>query len=181
MPANQLIGWVLGSAMGYFIITGAFACASALNNAGLRYTYCSAARVLRKTLGKTHPTHKTPHMAVLFQGAITALICLAFWGFNHTSLDVYYWIAVQGVIWIILVQALTSLSVWAYFRREHPTERHWWKTTLAPWIGFGAQLVVLYLCYNQLTSLGAGSAIYVKELHTFAVVARCVRLALHYR
>ena len=165
VPANHMIGWVLGSAMGYFIITGAFACAAALNNAGLRYTYSLGREgLLPRTLGRTHEKHRTPHMAVLFQGAISALLCLAFWFTNHAALDVYYWIAVQGVIWIVLVQALTSLSVWAYFRREHPTEMHWWKTTLAPWIGFIAQMVVLYLCYNQLTALGAGTAVYVKEL-----------------
>ena len=165
VPANELIGWALGSAMGYFIITGAFACASALNNAGLRYTYALGREgLLPRALGRTHPTHRTPHIAVLTQGVISALICLAFWFTNYGALDIYYWIAVQGVIWIVLIQALTSLSVWAYFRREHPDEMHWWRTTAAPWIGFLAQLVVLYLCYDQLTALGAGTALYVKEL-----------------
>jgi amino acid transporter len=167
VPANELFGWALGSAMGYFIITGAFACAAALNNAGLRYTYALGREgLLPRALGRTHPTHRTPHIAVLVQGACAALICLAFWFTNYSALDVYYWIAVQGVIWIVLIQALTSLSVWAYFRREHPTEQHWWRTIVAPWIGFLAQLVVLYLCYDQLTALGAGSALYVEELFT---------------
>ena len=98
------------------------------------------------------------------QGAAAALLCLVFWFTNYGALDMYYWLAVQGVIWIVLIQALTSLSVWAYFRREHPTEQHWWRTVVAPWIGFLAQLVVLYLCYDQLTALGAGTALYVEEL-----------------
>ena len=103
-------------------------------------------------------------MAVLAQGLIAAAICLAFRFAGRGPLDVYYWIAVQGVIWIILVQALTSLAVWAYFRRQPASERHWWKTTLAPWIGFVAQVVVLYLCYKYLSSLAAGDVLYVKEL-----------------
>jgi amino acid transporter len=167
VPANQLIGHVLGDGMSWFIITGAFACASALNNAGLRYTYALGREgLLPKMLGRTHEKHRTPHNAVIAQGGICAIICLVFWFFNRFPLDVYYWIAVQGVIWIILVQALTSLSVFVYFRREHPTEQHWWKTILAPLIGFGAQMVVLYLCYDQLTALGAGTSVYVKELFT---------------
>jgi len=165
VPADQLIGHVLGDAMSWFIITGAFACASALNNAGLRYTYALGREgLLPKMLGRTHEKHRTPHNAVIAQGAVSAIICLAFWFFNRFPLDVYYWIAVQGVIWIILVQALTSLSVFLYFRREHPTELHWWKTVTAPLIGFVAQMVVLYLCYDQLTALGAGSSVYVKQL-----------------
>ena len=90
--------------------------------------------------------------------------CLIFRFAGHTGLDVYYWIAVQGVIWIILVQALTSLAVWAYFRRQPPSERSFWKTTVAAWIGFLAQIMVLYLCYKYLSSLAAGDVWYVKEL-----------------
>ena len=68
------------------------------------------------------------------------------------------------MIWIILVQALTSLSVWAYFRKLPPEERSFWKTTVAAWIGFLAQILVLYLCYKYLSSLAAGDVSYVKEL-----------------
>jgi amino acid transporter len=165
VPAEQLIGSWLGGAMEIFIITGAFACAAALNNAGLRYTYALGREgLLPRALGRTHKKHRTPHVAVLVQGLIAALICIAFRFADRGPLDVYYWVAVQGVIWIILVQALTSLAVWAYFRRGPADERHWWKTTVAPWIGFGAQILVLYLCYKYLSALAAGDVLYVKEL-----------------
>jgi len=165
VPGNELIGTWLGQLMSVFIITGAFACAAALNNAGLRYTYALGREgLLPKALGRTHPKHKTPHVAVLVQAVIALVIILIFRFADRTGLDVYYWIAVQGVIWIILVQALTSLSVWAYFRKLPASERHWWKTTLAPWIGFLAQILVLYLCYKYLSSLAAGDVLYVKEL-----------------
>jgi len=71
VPANELIGTWLGQLMSVFIITGAFACAAALNNAGLRYTYSLGREgLLPKALGRTHPKHKTPHVAVLTQAAI---------------------------------------------------------------------------------------------------------------
>lgn len=166
VPAEQLIGSWLGELMSIFIITGAFACAAALNNAGLRYTYALGREgLLPKALGRTHSKHKTPHVAVLVQALIALAIVVVFRFADRSGLDVYYWLAVQGVIWIILVQALTSLAVWAYFRREGtPGERHWWKTTVAPWIGFLAQVLVLYLCYKYLSSLAAGDVLYVKEL-----------------
>ena len=165
VPAEQLIGSWLGEGMEIFIITGAFACAAALNNAGLRYTYALGREgLLPKVLGRTHSKHKTPHVAVLVQALIAAAIVLAFRFADRAAFDVYYWIAVQGVIWIVLVQALTSLAVWAYFRRQPASERHWWKTTVAPWIGFLAQVLVLYLCYKYLSSLAAGDVLYVKEL-----------------
>ncbi len=43
------------------------------------------------------------------------------------------------MIWIVLVQALTALSVFLYFRRDHPSEQSW-KTTVCAWIGFAGQL-----------------------------------------
>ena len=165
VAANALVSDFLGDAMLWLIITGAFACAAALNNAGLRYTYALGREgLLPRALGRTHPVHKTPHVAVMTQGAIAAAICLGFWFADRLALDIYYWLAVQGVIWIVLVQALTSLSVWVYFRREFPQEQHWWKTTVAPWIGFIAQMFVLYLCYKYLSALAAGDVLYVKEL-----------------
>ena len=110
VPANELIGTWLGQLMSVFIITGAFACAAALNNAGLRYTYALGREgLLPKALGRTHPKHKTPHVAVLTQASSPSSIVLIFRFAGRAALDVYYWIAVQGVIWIILVQALTSL------------------------------------------------------------------------
>lgn len=165
VPANELIGTWLGQLMSVFIITGAFACAAALNNAGLRYTYSLGREgLLPRALGRTHPKHKTPHVAVLAQASVALAIVLIFRFAGHSGLDVYYWIAVQGVIWIILVQALTSLAVWAYFRRQPASERSFWKTTVAAWIGFLAQIMVLYLCYKYLSSLAAGDVWYVKEL-----------------
>jgi amino acid transporter len=165
VPANELIGTWLGQLMSVFIITGAFACAAALNNAGLRYTYALGREgLLPRALGRTHPKHRTPHVAVITQGLIALVIILIFRFADRTGLDVYYWLAVQGVIWIILVQALTSLSVWAYFRRLPASERSFWKTTVAAWIGFLAQVLVLYLCYKYLSSLAAGDVLYVKEL-----------------
>ncbi len=165
VPANELIGTWLGQLMSVFIITGAFACAAALNNAGLRYTYALGREgLLPRALGRTHAKHKTPHVAVITQAVIALAIILIFRFADRAPLDVYYWIAVQGVIWIILVQALTSLSVWAYFRKLPAGERSFWKTTVAAWIGFLAQILVLYLCYKYLSALAAGDVLYVKEL-----------------
>ena len=94
---------------------------------------------------------------------IVAAICLGFWFTEHGALDVYYWIAVQGVIWIVLVQALTSLSVWAYFRREHPASSTGGRPRGAVDRVPGPDLV-LYLCYEYLERARLGDVLYVKEL-----------------
>jgi len=121
--------------------------------------------LLPRYLGKTHPRHKSPYMAVLTWGAVSVVLFLLFRATNHTGLDAYFWLSPQGVIWIVLVQALTALSVFTYFRREHPTEQSW-KTTVCAWLGFLGQIFVLALFFHFETYEAAGSALYVRELFT---------------
>ena len=47
-------------------------------------------------------------------------------------MQLYGLMAVMGVIVILAVQALVSLSILIYFRSTTRTEGHWWKTIVAP-------------------------------------------------
>ena len=71
----------------------------------------------------------------------------------------YGWTAVQGVVWIVLVQALTALSTFVYFRKHHRDEMTGLggvlKTVVAPWVGFAAQIFVLLLAYHNLYFLAS--------------------------
>ena len=109
--------------------------------------------------------HKSPYTAVLTWGAVAVVLFLVFRVTNHTGLDAYFWFSPQGVIWIVLVQALTALSVFLYFRRVHPDEQSW-KTTVCAWLGFAGQIAVLALFYHYETFVACGNALYVRELFT---------------
>jgi amino acid transporter len=144
--------------MDWLIVTGALACGAALLNAGIRYWYALGREgILPRALGRTHPVHKTPHVAIISVMVLNTALILTFWFLNRLPLEMYGWLAVQGVIWIVLVQALTALSTFFYFRKEHPTEMHPWKTVAAPWIGFLGQVYVLLLLYSNLYFLAAGA------------------------
>jgi amino acid transporter len=162
---NAFVGHFWAAAMDWLIVTGSIACASALSNAGLRYWYAMGREgILPRALGSTHKKHRTPHVAIITIGIINALIILTFWAFNRSSLDMYYWLSVQGVIWIVLVQALTALSCFFYFRRHHADEMNVWKTVAAPWIGFVAQVYVLLLLYGNLYYLTASGVWYINPV-----------------
>jgi amino acid transporter len=167
-PMHAYVGKFFASAMDWLIVTGSLACASALSNAGLRYWYAMGREgILPRALGATHKKHKTPHIAILTIGVINVALILIFWFLNRLPLDMYGWLAVQGVIWIVLVQALTALSAFFYFRRHHEDEVHVWKTVIAPWLGFLGQVYVLLLLYaNLTTNLAASNVLYVKQLFT---------------
>ena len=163
-PAQQYIGFGVDQALGLLIITGSFACAMAFHNTAARYFFSlGRERVLPAALGRTHPTHKSPHIASITQTVIAVLIILAFAVFagrnNPTQqayLDLYGLMAVMGVIVILAVQALVSIAILRYFWQNHGTEVHWWSTVLAPIISLIGQSIVLVLLFQNLSFIGGG-------------------------
>ena len=143
-PANNIAGHWVGSILSYLIITGSFACGMAFHNTTARYGYSLGREgLLPRALGRTHPRYKSPFVASIAQSVIAALIVIGFAVFTGSNdptsqayLQLYGLMAVMGVIVILSVQALVSLSIFIYFER-HPGRRvHWWKTRLAPAIAF---------------------------------------------
>ncbi len=150
--------------MSYLIITGSFACGMAFHNTTARYMYSLGREGLApRALGRTHPRWKSPHIASLTQTVIAAIIIglfAIFTGSNDPNsqayLQLYSLMAVMGVIIILSVQAVVSLSVLVYYERYHKDEVHWWRTRLAPLLAFISQAYVVYLLFTNINFLGAG-------------------------
>jgi amino acid transporter len=163
-PATQYAGHWVSSIMSYLIITGSFACGMAFHNTTARYLYSLGREGLApKALGRTHPKWKSPHIASLTQSVFAAVIIALFAIFTGSNdpnsqayLQLYGLMAVMGVIIILSVQALVSLSVLIYYVRYHRDEVHWWKTGIAPLISFFSQAYVVYLLFTNITFLGGG-------------------------
>ncbi|MEH0424606.1 hypothetical protein QA861_46015 [Streptomyces sp. B21-083] len=51
---------------------------------------------------------------------------------------------------ILAVQAVCSFAVLAYFRKNHPESRHWFRTFTAPLIGGVAMLAVVVLLVSKM-------------------------------
>ena len=165
VPANELIGAWLGQRNGDLHHHRRIRlCRRPEQRRAALHVRARPRGTLPKALGRTHPKHRTPHVAVLVQGVIAAAICLAFRFADRGALDVYYWIAVQGVIWIILVQALTSLAVWAYFRHQPASERQLVEDHSGTLDRVRRPDSGALPRYKYLSSLAAGDVLYVKEL-----------------
>ena len=163
-PATQFIGSWVAVAMSVLILTGSFACGMAFHNTAARYFYAlGRERLLPASLGKTHPVHRSPHVASFVQSAIAAL-CIVIYalhdGWNDPNgqayIGVYGLFAVIGVVIILAAQAVVSLAIIMYFRTHHREEHHWFKTLVAPLIAFVTQAYVVYLCLSNMAFLGGG-------------------------
>ncbi len=163
-PANSIAGHWVGSVLSYLIITGSFACGMAFHNTTARYAYSLGREgLLPRQLGRTHHHYKSPHVASIAQTVIALLIVAAFAAFTGSNdpnsqayIQLYGLMAVMGVIIILAVQALVSLSIFIYFERHPDLRGHWWKTRLAPAISFISQAYVVYLLFGNLKFLGGG-------------------------
>jgi amino acid transporter len=156
-------------------VTGSFACALAFHNSASRYLFAFGRDELHpiiKPLGRTHPKHKSPHVASILQSAVTLAVTLGFFWFQHPSKDApdvaYYFefglLAIMGTMAILIVQAICSISVIWYFHvhkheRDTPAAatRSWWRTLLAPAVGAIGMVYVVYLLFTHL-SFAAGAA-----------------------
>ena len=115
----------LTTIMQILILTGSFACAMAFHNVAMRYFYAMGREgILPRALGRTHRTHKSPYIASLAQtGFAVALVLVWAIGagfgdaYNVAYVRIYTMMAVQGVVWILAIQALCALAVITYHRR----------------------------------------------------------------
>jgi amino acid transporter len=185
-PSTQYAGHWATSVMSYLIITGSFACGMAFHNTTARYAYSLGREgMLPPVLGKTHPKWQSPHVASIAASVLSLIIIGLFAIFVGTNDpgsqaygQLYGLMAVMGVIIILSVQALVSLAVLVYYLRHHKDEVHWWKTLLAPVLAFISQGYVVYLLFENLDFLGAGSYGYARLLGPIDAVVVVIGIAL---
>ncbi|MEU4541812.1 APC family permease [Nonomuraea dietziae] len=205
-PTEQFIGtWAVGL-FKILILTGSFACSMAFHNCAARYLYALGRENLipgtARTLGATHPTHGSPHIAGFVQTAISVVLILAFAAAGMDPyVHIYTLLAVLGTLAILIVQTLCSFSVIGYFhvKKKHPETANMWRTLIAPLVGgLSMAYVVLLLFQNQeaaagdaskssfftaipwivlgLAVLGAGTALYLRARNPakYEVIGRIV-------
>jgi len=167
----------LATCMQVLILTGSFACAMAFHNVAMRYGYAMGREgILPKALGRTHPTHKSPYIASITQTIVAVALVLA-WGigsgfgykdaFDTAYVRIYTMMAVQGVVWILAIQATCALAVLVWHRRhKHPDSV--WIVVVSPVIAIVGQVFAIYLLFKNIDVL-AGTIGYVDLIGPIAI------------
>ncbi|MDG4865185.1 APC family permease [Streptomyces sp. T-3] len=167
-PAHAFIGAWAVDTFQWLLITGSFACGMAFHQCASRYLYAIGREgFLHPSLGRTHPKHGSPHIASYVQSAIAVLLVGVFWLTGQDPyIHLYTLLAILGTMAILIVQTLCSFAVIGYFRKNHPEDRHWFKTFTAPLLGgLGMAAVVVLLVLNMETAAGlAADSIFFKAI-----------------
>jgi amino acid transporter len=107
-------------AMQVLLVTSLFAGVVAFHNAVARYMYVAGReKLLPASLGVTHPTFQSPHVASILQTIIAVLVVglFAVQGLDPV-LALFSWLTNVGTLGIIVLMAAASLSVACYFGKH---------------------------------------------------------------
>ncbi len=163
-PMRQFVGPWGAQLMSLLILSSSFACGMAFHNTASRYLYSLGREgVLPSQLGKTHAVVRSPHVASIVQSLLAAawiLLFAVFNGFNNPMnqayLGIYTLFAVLGTGMLLVLQALVSIAIWNYFRKNGGGGV--FKTIIAPWFSFFAQIYLVYLLVSNLVAFAGTSA-----------------------
>jgi amino acid transporter len=159
-PMKQFVGTWAYELMFVLIITSSFACGMAFHNTAARYMYSLAREgVLPRAVAETHDHHKSPHKASAVQSVLAAVWVVLYglgYGFDDPSaqawLGVFTLFAVLGTGLLLVLQAITSLAIFNWFRKNGGGNV--FTTVIAPLVSFVAQLVLVYMLVDNLATLG---------------------------
>ena len=159
-PLQQFVGTWASELMSILILTSSFACGMAFHNTASRYMYSLGREgVLPAFLGNTHDTYKSPHTASLTQSVLAAVWIIVFAVFNGTNdpnaqayLGVYTLFAVLGTGLLLVLQAIVSLAIINYFRKNGGGNVL--TTVIAPALSFLVQIVLVWMLISNLDTLG---------------------------
>lgn len=161
-PLEKFVGNWAVEAMAVLILTSSFACGMAFHNTAARYMYSLGREgVLPAVLGRTHPTHKSPHVASILQSVLAAVwvgLFAYFLGTNDPNAQayatVYTMLAILGTMLLLILQAVVSIAIIRYFRANHPGEVNIFASLIAPVIAFISQVYLVYLLVENLETFG---------------------------
>jgi amino acid transporter len=154
-------GGFLSNAAQLLFLTSLFAAALAFHNVVWRYIYAlGREHVLPAVLGRTGGNN-IPKAASLVQSATGLAVIVAFAAGGWPPMtDLFFWLGTTGGFGILLLLALTSIAVVAFFTRDGQGESLWSRRIAPALAAVLLTLIVVLAVQNYATLLGvpAGNA-----------------------
>jgi amino acid transporter len=168
---RRYVGAWAADVMALLVVTSVFAALLALHNAASRYIFVLGREsILPARLGQAHARHGSPHAASVALTLMTVCVTSAF---AAAGLDPYIGLATTmtglGTLGIIILQALAALAIVAFFRKRG--EAHWWKTLVAPLLGFLGLAAASALLVENFSVLTNTSSLVVNAMPWLYVAA----------
>jgi amino acid transporter len=156
--ANTYVGDWLGTLMSWLVLSSLFAGLLAFQNAAARYFYSMGrAEVLPRRLDRVNRLG-APVVASITT-AVIAFLVIVFFALRDLDPveNLFFWFSGLAVVAIVLVEALVSIAVIAYFRRRS-SDNAIWSTVIAPVLALIGLVLGLYLLMSRFGLLAGTTA-----------------------
>lgn len=157
VTTRRYLGVVGVTVVNVVLVTSMFACVLSFHNVIARYQHAmSHAGVLPELLSRVHHKHLSPHSSSITQTVTAAGLILAFAILGQDPVrQVFTWGGGVSTLSIVILMAVTSVAIVAYFIRIKAACRQLWKTVIAPVLGgIGLLLATLLIASNFPMLLG---------------------------
>ncbi len=136
------IGWWL---VLFAIINSTLAVGIACTNAATRVMYTMAqAGTLPSAMGKIHPVHKTPYIAVHVE-QIFQIVGFLLVGIFFGADQIFGFLGTIATLAVIVLYIMANIALTTFVRREHPAEFNILRHVIVPLVGTLLLLPVLYI------------------------------------
>ncbi|WP_049066303.1 APC family permease [Acinetobacter seifertii] len=167
--ATQYLGSFFSSIMLILVLTSFFAGILALQNASARYLRAIAVdHMLPKVFASTN-NYGMPKFAGIFQMILVILFIILSYLFKiDPYAQLVIWTNTPTIIGILILQAITSISVIRYFMND-AGETTLWQRFIAPSLATVMLLSVVYLLLHDMPLL-TGMSLYINILITLPLI-----------
>jgi amino acid transporter len=136
IQSTKYLGATMTTVMSFLLLSSIFASILSFHNTIVRYIHSLAMEgVLPAVLDRLHPKYGSPFVASYTQ-TVSVLIplLLYIWGGADPFNTVFSWTSALGTIGIVMLLAVTSVAVLAFFRTTRQDTRLW-HSLIAPILG----------------------------------------------
>ncbi|QJY49162.1 APC family permease [Pseudonocardia broussonetiae] len=169
---TNVLGPVGGDVAQVLLMTSLFAAALAFHNVLARYYFALGnSGALHSAVGRSHPRHRSPHVASLTQSTVAAafLVVFAIAGLDPVA-QVFAWMAGTSTVGVLALMTLTCAAVIVFFRRTRVDSRVW-HTVAAPALGLVGLLACLVLTVSNFPTLIGGSGLLASVIFAVLVLS----------
>lgn len=152
--ASFLGAWIVDIGR-ILIVTSLFAALVSFHNTVARYLFAlGREQVLPGKLGSTNRQTGSPYVGSLVQSALALVVIVLFVLFGLDPLiDLMYIGTTFGGLGVVILMAITSVSVIGYFTRRKIADENVWRRVVSPGLAALLLLIVLWLTLDQYSAL----------------------------
>lgn len=152
---DAYVGTGFVQVMSLLFATSVFAALLAFHNAVARYLFALGREgLLPDTLGRTHAVHLSPHAGSVSQSALAAVVVAVFVVTDRDPVtQLFVWLTNLGTLAVLVLMAMASFAVVAFFRRHPDLDPNLGRTLVAPLVAgvaLVAAVVFAYISFDDL-------------------------------